>query len=142
LSFCLKLIQSGPEGDELVELRIDFGSASTYHEIRTHLAEMCARSEQLRVKRDEKPILDGSIKSFIDKCAVVHVLKNGQEFHEARSNSLFVVRKGSVILACDKFVYRVLHADSCFGETNLIKGESSSQFTVYRVALFSNYSAD
>ena len=72
------------------------------------------------------------LQTLIDKTGIEHALQNGKEMDLCkRGDSLFIVRRGSVTLLIDGYVYKQERAGNSFGETNFIKGEpASSNFSV------------
>jgi len=112
--------------------KIAFATASTAHQVRMSLSDMCSRARHLRQMLRDRPFEDNVVKRLIEKVGMIHYLVEGQELVEARSSdSLFLVRSGGVTQRCDKLVYRMLREGSCFGETNFAKGCISSQFSVH-----------
>ena len=60
LKFCVKVLCEIGGTEELIEIRIGFGSAATYHQIREQVTELTKRAHDLRWKQRERPLLDRS----------------------------------------------------------------------------------
>ena len=123
-------------GEEILEeIELVCGTVATHHAVHELMTDFQMRAVQLRMEQCQRPLVDKSIQPFVEKCAIVHTLECGQEIKEIQS--LFLVRQGEVALKCDKLVYRSLRAGSCFGESSMIKGDKSVQFTVRCPCTFS-----
>ena len=67
------------------------------------------RARQLRDHVRERPSEDPVMKKIAAKCATYHHLVAGQELVEARnSDSMFLIKSGSVTEAHDKLTFRLL----------------------------------
>ena len=53
LKFCVKVLYEIGGTEELIEIRIGFGSAATYHQIREQVTELTKRAHDLRWKQRE-----------------------------------------------------------------------------------------
>jgi hypothetical protein len=81
--------------------KLAFATASTAHQVRESLSDMCSRARHLRQMLRDRPFEDNAVKRLIEKCGTTHYLVEGQELVEARSSdSLFIVRSGGVTQRC------------------------------------------
>ena len=130
-SFCVNVLQERNNGQEIFEFRITCSQASIMHEVREGLEGMCAKARDIRQKEQQRQGAESCLSTMGRRFGIVHRLKNRQELVEARTvDSLFLVEIGAVTIFCENQVFKKERPGRCFGETNFVKGEKSSQFTV------------
>ena len=70
--------------------KIAFATASSAHQVRISLSDMCSRARHLRQTLRDRPFEDPVIKRLIEKCGTDHLLLKGQELVEVRESSLLM----------------------------------------------------
>lgn len=126
----LKVFEDDDDVQEVQEAQIAFGNPEICQEVYLLLQEMCVRATVHRAKMLEKfSILQNPCFSKMMKDGILHVLKPGQELKDASvHDSIFMVRRGEVMIRCNGLVYRSMGRGETFGEVNFVKGQSTSQF--------------
>ena len=129
-SFKLLVVKHRQGESEVQETvwKLAFSKAETCNHARETMSDFEWRARQLRDHMRERPSEDPVMKKIAAKCATYHHLVAGQELVEARnSDSMFLIKSGSVTEAHDKLTFRLLREGSCFGEANFVKGSISTQ---------------
>eukprot|EP00960_Hanusia_phi_P021878 648446-Hanusia_phi.AAC.3 len=113
----------------LREMDLTFHGEHRLQQIYSLLLNLCKKGNEVRDRQREKPFERPHMTKIFEKCAKVHQLRKGQVLKEgSTTDSLFVIRTGSIKLTRDGSVFRRILEGWCFGSTEFVEQTVSGRF--------------